>query len=142
MILCLLFCSNIQVQYIIPMTPLSKRPGPNLSLSLGEIFSSSFLTEHRPLHSEEMYEWENFVRLAISEMREASSLQTFSRPGRWLKVNEGAHSSSRSFFPPPFSVYSQETPLTLPLFSPHASDPPPLSSWIPSQPQGRSGQHS
>ena len=72
MILCLLFCSNIQVQYIIPMTPLSKRPGPNLSLSLAEIFSSSFLTEHRPLHSEEMYEWENFVRLAISEMREAA----------------------------------------------------------------------
>ena len=98
---------------MIPMTPLSKRPGPNLSLSLAEIFSSSFLTEHRPLHSEEMYEWENFVRLAISEMREeASSLQTFSRPGRWLKVNEGAHSSSRSFFSPSsLSSYIPRRPL-------------------------------
>ena len=62
---CVYYFVQIQVQYI-PMTPLSKRPGPNLSLV--EIFSFSFLTEHLPLHSEEMYEWENFVRLAISEM--------------------------------------------------------------------------
>ena len=53
--------------------PLYLNARDRISLSLVEIFSFSFLTEHLPLHSEKMYEWENFVRLAISEMWEAAS---------------------------------------------------------------------
>ena len=113
------------------MTPLSKRPGPNLPLSLR--FSAPAFSQNISAASFRRNVWMGEFRKTC-DLWAASSLQTLGSPGHW--VNTGAE-YSRSFFSLLLSNNSQETPFPPPTL--RQTLPCPLASDSQPAPRARSG---
>ena len=126
---CVYYFVQIQVQYI-PMTPLSKRPGPNLSLSRWDFQLQ--LSHRTSPASFRGNVWMGEFRKTCDLWDVRSSEQPWP-PAEWMKEH-----CSGSFLIL-LSVYSQETPSS-PSLRQTPSDP--LTLDCQPVPQARAGWHS